>query len=159
MDNLDFLAAAKLMPACTDIELQDLFPDIHSFIEQEKSKHSWSAVKNSPDFIAFEKALQQRMLVANDNAIMAGCLSILTIAEMVSDVQFIIQALALSARKLRQADAVLYAAVRYALSADLLDDNSYVEACGGLNMNALECDKHLQVAEKILHPLGISTTV
>ncbi|MFZ6775942.1 hypothetical protein ACO0LD_03855 [Undibacterium sp. Ji83W] len=159
MDNLDFLAAANLIHACTDIELQNLFSEIHSFIEQEKSKSSWIAIKNSSDFIAFEKALQHRILVANDEAILTGCLSILTISEMVSDVQFIIETLALSARKLRQADAVLYAAVRYALSADLMDDDSYVEACGGLNMNAMECDKHLRVAEKILHPLGISTTV
>ena len=101
-----------------------------------------------------KKALKQRILAANDEAILTGCLSILTISEMVSDVQFIMQALALSARKLRQADAVLYAAVRYALSAGLLDDDSYEEACGGLNMNALECDKHLRVADKILHPLG-----
>ncbi len=159
MDNLDFLTIANLVYECPHTELKNLFPEIHSFIEREKSSSHWSVTRNSPDLAAFEKALKHKILATDDDAIRSACLSILTISELNSDSAFIIEALTLSARKLRQADAALYAAVRYALSAGLLDDDSYIEACGGLNMNALECEKHLRIAEKILHPLGISTTV
>ncbi len=150
---------ASSLDATSDFGLHILFEEISSLLDFLKKNDKLKDFQTNSDYLAIMELIKQRAKNTASDEVAAACLDILFESESIFDTEFAIQALMHATRKMRTADSRLYAAVRLALSVELLSDVAYLEICPDGNMSALEVDKHLGVAERILHSRQIPTNV
>lgn len=156
MRDLDIQHMPHLIETGSDVALANQLAELNALVDGLKEAGSWDRLKGRAELRLVRDALRSRIVVSRDDDVLAICLNALEAIEGWDDPEFLVKTLAHATRRTRKADQVLYAALRLGLAAELLDEGEYVSAVGN-SMNSLEVDKHLRVAEMILHPRGLPT--
>lgn len=162
MDN-EFSRFAVLIDDSSGFGLHEVLLQLRLMIEQLKVDGTWGKLKTAVETQLVVDALKRRHRAAEeDDSLAAACLYALREAEAIADQEFVIESLAVATRRVKRADHHLFAALRLALLTDLLTDAEYLDAVGGEHeaaMSSFDTQKHIRVAEKILHARGIATNV
>lgn len=159
----EFSRLALLIDGSSDFGLHEVLLQLRSMIEQLKADGTWANLKATPEAQLVVDSLKRRhRAAAEDDSLANACLYALHEAEAIADQEFVIESLTAATRRVKRADHHLFAALRLALLTDLLTDEEYLDAVGGEHeaaMSSFDTQKHIRVAEKILHARGIGTNV
>lgn len=159
MLEFDLRNMPHLIDTSSDFGLPDHLQELRALVEALKESGDWGVAKGRPDLVAVTEALKRRAISAQDETVIAGCVSLLEEAEATSDTEFIINILAKALRRVRTADQALFATVRLAMAADQVSDEEYLGVVGTGAVSAFDCEKHLRIAELVLNKRGLPTTI